>query len=104
MCVAGLAVSAEMLLFTESPGRRPCNLALVFCLVKGLLLESRLVRLRLLEMRLARANLLELRFARLAKRKTDRASLAKRKSVRSLVACSRTVTWRCHESESATGV
>ena len=75
-----------MSLFTESPGRRPCNLTLGFCLVKGLLLESRLVRLRLLESRLARANLLELRFARLAKRKTSRHSLAKRKTSRTSLA------------------
>ena len=96
MCVAGLAVSAEMSLFTESSGRRLCNLTLGFCMAKGLLLElrlvrlrlleSRLVRLRLLEMRLARANLLELRFARLAKRKTSRASLAKRKTSRTSLA------------------
>ncbi len=55
----------QALVFTESPGRRVCDL---------------------LESRLARGLLLESRLASLAKRKTDRNSLAKRKTSRQFLA------------------
>ena len=74
-------VCATSFVFTESPGRRVCNL-LESRLARSLLLESRLARPGLLEMRLARVNLTESRFTRLTKRKTSRFTLAKRKTDR----------------------